>query len=240
MSIPVGNTQPGVNEAVLALLDRHHDRAARAKVLDIPCGKGDVLAYLAQRYPDWEFWGGDYLALNPAPKTFHFSEVDASKPFQCGPKGEFDLALSISGVMEFDNTGLFLDQLRDHLRLGGLLVLTNDTVQTVRDRISFLLFGKFKRFALNLYPGFSTYKAIPVQELYKMIRERGFQIREIRYCALRTEDWFLAPLALPIYLFQRLYALREPGPMPRADRLQLFSFRSLLARHVIFVAECRK
>jgi spermidine synthase len=70
--------------------------------------------------------------------------VDASRPFNVFAQTKFDLVLSVSGVMEFDNTLQFFEQCKNHLKEGGTLMVTNDNVVSLRDRLSYFWLGKVR------------------------------------------------------------------------------------------------
>lgn len=239
LPIPHGNTQPQVNGELIVELSLYLDGKESPQLLDLPCGDASFLEYLSLRFPESRCYGVEIerMPVHEERKNIHLVYTDLSKPFELHEK--FDAITSVSGVMEFENTSLFLENCYEHLKPNGLLLLTNDNISTLRDRYSFFLFGKFRRFALNLWPGFATYKAISVQELYKMVKERGFEIERVVYTAARIEDWFLLPIALLIYPFQAMYFLREKSPMPRKIRFALFPLRALLCRHYFFVAKKR-
>lgn len=63
--------------------------------------------------------------------------MDASRSFNVFPPTKFDLVLSVSGVMEFDNTLQFFEQCKNHLNVGGMFLVSNDNLMSVRDRLSF-------------------------------------------------------------------------------------------------------
>lgn len=83
-----------------------------------------------------------------APQTISptdFGLVDASRSFHVFPPTKFDLVLSVSGVMEFDNTLQFFEQCKNHLNDGGMFLVSNDNLMSVRDRLSFFWLGKFRQ-----------------------------------------------------------------------------------------------
>jgi len=233
------NTQSQVNQRIVEEISQHLKAVKNPAIMDLPCGNGSFLQFLSEKFHATHSTGIEierfptHEALE-ARKNIHFLYTDLSKPFNANHT--FDIITSVSGVMEFENTSLFLEQCFLHLKSDGTLFLTNDNIATIRDRFSFLFFGKFKRFAMNLWPGFSTYKAISVQELYKMLKERGFEIEKVVYTDARFEDWLFLPLALLLYPFQAHYIFWEKSPMPRKIRFELFPLRSLICRHYFFVA----
>lgn len=65
-----------------------------------------------------------------------FAAVDASPPLEVFCEQPFDVVVSVSGVMEFDNTQQFFETCYKHLHSGGRFIVTNDSSITVWDRIS--------------------------------------------------------------------------------------------------------
>jgi hypothetical protein len=162
-----------------------------------------------------------------------FAARDLSAGVPDGPA--LNAATSISGVMEFENTFLFLSSVKARLEPGALCIVTNDNVHTVRDRFSYLFYNRYRRYALFLEPGFTTYKAWTLPELRKCALDAGFTLEEIEFITTHREDWLWAPVAALLYLPQFLYLLRERGPMPTRERRRMFPFRSLICRHYALV-----
>ncbi len=205
--------------------------------LDAPCGQGELLQDLLEYFPEATGSALDLMEMKPHgnfPKIQFFYK-DLSQPL--GRIGNYDFVISVSGVMEFENTAQFIDGLHDNLKNDGTLILTNDSVQTLRDRLKFLFLGKYSRYALYLMPGFNTYKAISIQEIHKLVNERGFKIERIEHVVLYKEDWIWLPLAIPFWIIARIYAHIAKSPMALSERKKLFSLKSFIARHYIVVAK---
>lgn len=234
--IPRGNTCAGVNRAIIEYLLRLPREARPARFLDVPCGSGVFLATLRQFFPDAVVRGGDVQAPEPATEV---ARVDLSRPFALFAPLKFDVITSISGVMEFDNTRQFFETCADHLAPDGLLIVTNDNVVAIRDRLSFLFLGKVRRFRLFVGPEDPTWKLISIQNLARSLHDAGFSIREIRYLSARRKDWLLLPLAAVIWPFQWIYVRRARSKVPAARRREMFPFRALICRHYMIVCERR-
>jgi hypothetical protein len=139
--------------------------------------------------------------------------------------------------MEFDNTLQFFTQCHNHLRNGGVLMVTNDNVAGIRDRLSFFWFGKPKQYSLFATPGQPTWKVISLSNMLRILQDAGFRIQEIRYVSLRWKDWLALPLAWLIYPIQLLHMRSIRTSMPITLRQAMYPFRSLLSRHYIIVRE---
>lgn len=200
-------------------------------LFDVPCGSGDFLEEVGRRHPGRKLLGADIAA--PERRGFDFIRFDASKDFPIPPAARFDVITSISGVMEFDNTSGFIRNCLERLNEGGALVVTNDNCFTVRDRLSYLLIGRLRRFPLLLEAGTPTYRHVPLQELCKIFYEQGLRLEKVRYVGFFPEDFLFLPLALLLYPLQLVHLLTRRSNVPRPERIRLFPFRSLLARHYV-------
>ncbi len=109
--IPRGNTARGVLRAIIGYLVNTGLTWHGKNILDIPCGQGDLIATLRQFFPGARVLGCDVQAPQTISPT-DFALVDASRSFHVFPPTKFDLVLSVSGVMEFDNTLQFLNNAR--------------------------------------------------------------------------------------------------------------------------------
>lgn len=236
--IPRGNTQKNVNREVLHYLLNRSGLAPTSRVLDAPCGAGEFLGVLRQHWPAADLTGCDLRPDAPPVPGLRYQRTDLSQPFDATAGGPpFDLVTSISGVMCFGNTRSFVTNCIQQLRPGGRLVLTNDNVLTVRDRLSYLFTGRLRRFQLLFEPGDGMTHLVQHQALWLLLHEHGVRVREVRYTSWYTEDLLFVPLALLLYPLQWWYVRRLKSTVSRQQRQQLFGFKSLLYRHYILVGE---
>lgn len=231
--IPKGNTCDGVNRAVIEHLLAAPQDLTRARVLDLPCGTGGFLETLRRFFPEAVVRGADVMA---PPEATDWAQADLSRAFTLFAPLKFDVITSISGVMEFDNTRLFFESCAQHLAEDGLLLVTNDNTFTVRDRLTFLCFGKVRRFHLLVAPGDPTWKMIPVQNLVRSLEDAGFTIESIRYVSAQPKDWMLWPLAAIIWPWQWAHVRFRRSTVPFSLRRAMFPFRALICRHYIVAA----
>jgi 2-polyprenyl-3-methyl-5-hydroxy-6-metoxy-1,4-benzoquinol methylase len=232
--IPRGNTAPGVNLEIIEYLQTAEAAGGdRFTALDVPCGNGEFLNALIRIFPGASITGSD-IKTPPDDFQHRFVRFDASRN-EFSASEQFDLITCISGLMEFDNTSFFLSGLRKVLKDDGLLIVTNDNILSVRDRILYLLFGRFGQFPLFTAPRSPTWKIIPIQNLLRILDDVGFEVDDVRFVAPSPAEWLWAPLALILFISQRLYLLRvAPNEMVR----KIFTFRSLLSRHYVLI--CKK
>lgn len=234
--LPKGRTCIGVHRAIIEYLLHKRADAASAAMLDIPCGDGELMNSLRTFFPEAVVRGGD-LQRPQALTSDDFSAIDASQPFTVFPEQKFDFVFSVSGVMEFDNTRQFFETCREHLRDEGSLIVTNDNVVSIRDRLAYFWLGKVRPYPLLVTQGQSTWKMIPIHNLMRILEDAGFKVREVRYVSMKPKDWLMLPLALLVYPVQFLYLHLARSGMPRAQRQAMYPFGALLYRHYYMVCE---
>ncbi len=234
--IPRGNTARGVLKAILGYLVNTGLTWHGKNILDIPCGQGHLIATLRQFFPGARVLGCDVQAPQTISPT-DFALVDASRSFHVFPPTKFDLVLSVSGVMEFDNTLQFFEQCKNHLNVGGMFLVSNDNLMSVRDRLSFFWLGKFSQYHIFTQQRQPTWKVITIYNMIRILQDAGFTIKEVRYCSVRGKDYLMLPLALLIYPVQWVYVQFAKHAMPLALRHAMYPFSCLLYRHYFIVCE---
>jgi hypothetical protein len=236
--IPRGNTVPGVNRMIVEYL-LNFDNGPDGSVLDVPCGDGAFLDALKGFFPAAETFGADII--EPPDNSRHrFFKIDARQPFEIETDKKFRVITSISGVTEFDNTQQFFEQLKPYLDPEGILIVSNDNVFSVRNRILFLLFGRFRQTHLFMGNEELTWKIIPLQNLTRILYEGGFEIAEVRYVPAKASEWLWLPLAVLIYIFQYLYLRFGERETAFSAKSVLYPFISLIARHYVVICRTRR
>jgi Methyltransferase domain len=234
-----GNTSPDVNREIIKYLLSLNEDFADAHFLDVPCGEGSFLQAVKDFFPNSKTVGGDIYSP-PTAFSDHFLPIDAQRHFSLKPEKKFKVITCISGVMEFDNTLSFFEQMKENLDKDGFLIVTNDNLLSVRDRILYLLFGRFRQYRLFIQNGQPTWKIITLQNLLRILTEAGFEMAEIKYVAPKKSEWFWLPLALPIYAFQYLYMRFGEKDTSFAEKCGRYPFSSLLSRHYIVVCRVKR
>ena len=231
--IPRGNTAPGVNRAVIEYLLAAGE--IKGPLLDVPCGGGIFLDAVKGFFPDVDTYGVD---IEPREGTAHRmfkSDLSGSEPLDLGEK--FGLITSISGVMEFDNTLNFFRRLRENIADDGLLIVTNDNLLSVRDRVLYFFSGRFRQYPMFVADDAPTWKILALQNLLRILKDAGFETAEVRYVPAKWTEWLWLPIALPIYLFQSMAFAFGRDAMPYEEKAARYPFASLLSRHYFIV--CR-
>lgn len=227
-----GETQKNVNNAVLQYLVAHFNKNEKYKMLDVPCGTMLFSNYLLKFFPNADITGADIkYPLNEGGKNF--IQMDVSKEFLIREEERFDLITSISGIMMFGNTQSFIANCTNRLAKKGTFIITNDNSSTIKDRLSFLLLGRNRLFNLMYSDAEEVTQYVPIQEVCRLLRINGLQIKDIRYTSFYIKDILLLPLALLVYPFQFLYLLQSKTSLPTSLKWKMFPFKYLFCKHYI-------
>lgn len=234
-----GNTVAGVNAEIIKILIADKTSGIAQNLLDIPCGNGEFLQAVKDFSPSTHLTGAD---INPPQKSFdgEFIQLNAQNLMSFPIDKKFQAITCISGVMEFDNTLNFFKRLRTQIETEGVLIVTNDNLLTVRDRLLYFLFGRTRQYPAFI--GFSqpTWKILTTQNLRRILWEAGFRIEEIRFVPISFKEWLWLPLALPIYFLQQLYLRTAEKSTALSEKLEFNPFISLFSRHYILVCRPEK
>lgn len=234
-----GNTCAGVNAAILEYLVNNLPGSGQLRFLDVPCGDGSFLLSAKRLFPLSEVVGADIEPQTNKPgKPDKFCKFDAACQRLPENIGKFDVITSISGIMEFGNTQFFLSNLCDLLKDSGILIISNDNLLSVRDRLLYLLFGR-----TGQYPGIAsrnnpTWKPIPIAALLRLAIEAGLEPVNLFFVLPGRSEFLWSPLAIPVYCIQMIY-----DKLSGFDARNEFGFRlhpliSLYSRH--YFITCRK
>jgi ubiquinone/menaquinone biosynthesis C-methylase UbiE len=242
--IPRGNTQKNVNALLFHLLNKHFPNRSLKSLIDVPCGEGEFLNFISAEFPAAQLIGVDRFSSggvgpneasdSPGGKrAFSFFKQTAQSFFSEHKPTQIAAITCISGVMCFDGIHELLQQFHQALTPGGLVVVTNDNIMTTRDRVNFLFFGHFKRFKLIYDRNEGNWNIMTPQALIMLLERAHFVDIDIKYTSTYWEDITWLPLSLvlyPLFLFKVLLA---NGQKSIKERMSLYPFRSLLARHYV-------
>ena len=237
VNVPRGSTQKNVNEVVYsAILEKTRQSEQKLALLDVPCGHGVFADFIKSQHPDFKVVGID-LFEKPQNPTFEFHQTKAQYFLLENKHQKYDIVTCISGIMCFDGAGDFFNTIYPSLNHGGLFAVTNDNVLTVRDRIHFLIFGHLKRFRLLYATNEGNWNVIMPQGVGMLLERAGFKNIKYKYTSIYNEDFIFLPIALVIYPLFALYLLLFKGTKTASERLKMFPFMSLIARHYVVTAE---
>jgi Methylase involved in ubiquinone/menaquinone biosynthesis len=236
--VPRGNTVHGVNRAIIEYLLTLNTDFDRAALLDVPCGKGVFLDAFRDFFPDAKSVGAD---IDPpyGESKHQFFKIDARQLSRIQTDERFKIVTCISGVTEFDNTQLFLEQVRELLDRDGILLVTNDNIFSARNRILYFLFGRFRQTHLFMPDDEPTWKIIPLQNLIRILYEAGFEASEVKYVPAKVSEWLWLPAAALFYVFQLIYFIFAETGTAFSSKSSLYPFTALISRHYIVACHMR-
>ncbi len=224
-----------MNQAVFDLLTSQTNYELGGALLDVPCGDGNFAQFFKTVFPKSRVLGVDKYC-KPSKMDFEFYRLNAHEFFNSHQIENLDAITCISGVMCFDGIEELLASFHLRLKEGGLLVVTNDSVMTVRDRLNFLLFGHFKRFKLIFSEQEGNWNLLLPQSLLMHFQRQQFKQIQVQYTSVYTEDLFFFPVAVFIYLFLLISLFKAKSSSSWKMRMMLFPFKSLFARHYVVSA----
>lgn len=139
-----------------------HRLEPHAKVLDVGCGKGDLLRYLRQHNPHLELSGIDFTTNQVVPGI----EFYCGDMFELDEAHAFDAVVSLAVIEHVEDVGKFVGKLQRLVNPGGMVIL-----MTVDER-SFLY--SLSRFLCKLgYPA-------PAARLYERHHLNHFNRSSLR------------------------------------------------------------
>jgi 2-polyprenyl-3-methyl-5-hydroxy-6-metoxy-1,4-benzoquinol methylase len=208
-----------------------------AKVLDAPCGDGEVAIDVAKA--GFEVSGMDILSeLPPEAKSvlgdrFRRADLTGKLPW---PDSIFDLVLSVEGVEHLENPFTFVRETHRILRPGGIFLLTTPNIAALRSRIR--------------YCGSSFYNCDPrpleesarhplhhvslrtFSELRYLLHTSGFRLLDVKATHIKPISYAYAVYVPWIWIYTRIAFRKEKLPAQRAHNLEIR--RTLLSHPLLF------
>lgn len=197
---------------------------AHAKVLDVGCGKGDLLCYLSSRHPDLELSGIDFTTNEDVPGIkFCCGDV-----FELDETHSFDAIVSLAVIEHVEDVGKFVSKLQRLTNSGGTVIL-----MTVDDR-SFLF--SLSRFLAKL--GY----LIPAARLYERHHLNHFNQKSLRHL-MESHDFKVAEVFdhdVPLAAVDFESSSRFAAAVLRAGVAGVFAFARLIHKSHLQTMVCIK
>ncbi len=222
-------------EAALRLLSD----LSPGRLLDSPCGEGALSHALRER--GHEVWASDLdpkvFAKERGGIRFDVVDLNQSLPY---PDVFFDAVVSLEGIEHLEMPAFCLQEFARILRPGGRLVLSTPNVNKIQSRLFYFLGGQFGGFktlsrkALEPPPGpVPWHITVPyLPTIAFLLNRSGFLLDRVEITMIKTKDWLLLPLALPMWL-------RGMNAKAGTVERMLGTWRLLLGRSVILRATKR-
>lgn len=146
-----------------------------AKILDVGCGKGDLLRYLRPRHPAMELTGIDFTTNDPVP-GIAFSCGDV---FDLEEINSFDAIVSLSVIEHLEDVNKFVRKLQQLVRTDGIVIL-----DTIDDRSFLYSLSRLFAKAGYLTPAARLYERHHLnhfnqRSLRRLMESNGFAVAEV-------------------------------------------------------------
>ncbi len=227
-----GPACPRIHRAVLRRVQRL-GLPRGARVLDAPCGAGQVASELLKL--------GFYLAAADVSEEarpllgdrLRIVDLDGQLPW---PDNSFDLALSVEGIEHLWNPLGFLAELRRIVRPNGLLLATTPNLTSIRSRVRFL--GSGFHIAAPSPLDESAHHPLhhinlrTFPEWRYALHISGFRLIEVGECNRKRVSFAYAIYAPWIWLYTLLAFRKEKNPAQRERNREIR--RQLLCAPLLF------
>jgi 2-polyprenyl-3-methyl-5-hydroxy-6-metoxy-1,4-benzoquinol methylase len=219
-----------------------------AKVLDAPCGDGEVAILLAKE--SLEVSGVDIVdelsgeARVVLGERFRVADLNARLPW---PDASFDLVVSIEGIEHLENAFAFVREMHRLCRPGGIFILSTPNTISIRSRVRFLGSGFYlsdPRPCDEASPhplhhiGLRTFS-----ELHYILQTSDFHILDVKPTHVKPVSYAYAFLAPWMWLYTLIAFRKERNAGQRArnqDIRRVQASRALLFGENILVVSRRK
>jgi len=225
---------------------------AGARVLDVSCGDGNLIAALLARGYAAEgthFRRDDYIFRHPSPAlqkaTIH-DGVDLNRPLPF-PDAAYDAVTATEVIEHLSAHPPFIAEIGRILKPGGITVLTTPNIHRMSSRLGFLLSGTHRLCggrpgwdvpAARLYTTHFNPVYFPV--LHTLLFQQGMRVIALRRSVCPPEDVLPGALSYPLVAAATVVNLRHAGKRSRAggrDLLRwMLDFRMLMSKQLVVVA----
>jgi 2-polyprenyl-3-methyl-5-hydroxy-6-metoxy-1,4-benzoquinol methylase len=208
-----------------------------AKILDAPCGDGEVSIELAKL--GFEVSAVDMVdELLPEARVFlgsRFRVANMTRPLPW-PDASFDVILCIEGIEHLEDAFAFLREIWRLLRPGGILIVTTPNIISLRSRVRFFGSGFYNcdprpldesaRHPMH-HIGLRTFP-----ELRYMLRTGGFEISAVAATHTKPITYAYSIFAPWMWLYTRIAFRKEKSAVQREQNKEIR--RTLLSSAVLY------
>lgn len=170
-----GTSGEEIKDLILRLIAKYAGEVE--SVIDVGCGKGDLLRRVRQCYPNAALTGVDYLAKPPDLTDVEWIVADLNKPLEISRR--FNLVLCSEVIEHVENPRHLFRFLNGLLHEDGIIVLTTPNQMSIRSLMSLMFYGHFVAFRDECYPAHIS--ALLKKDLLRMVGELQLCFRGLYY-----------------------------------------------------------
>lgn len=204
-----------------------------AKVLDAPCGKGELTEALVEQGMDVLGIDIEVSESGDSGISFGYADLNSEIPAR---SGTFDLVVSIEGIEHLENPHLFLREANRVLKPDGRLILTTPNVISLRSRVRFLGSGFFHRDSIPLneasrhplhHIGLRTFP-----QLRYDLHTLGFRLESVGFTHIKTVSYAYGIFVPWMFLYTLIAFRKEKDSVQRNRNWEIFW--SLYSKPLLF------
>lgn len=172
----LGSSHQSIYQKAIELISKF---AGSGQHLDFGSGKGELIRQIHSKIPQLRLTGID-LMERPAniPAGIQWVGADLNQDFKL-QTNEFDSISAIEIIEHLENPRQVFRQLYQHLRKGGVLILSTPNNESWRSIVSYMMRGHFVAFTDSSYPAHIT--PLNRQDLMRSAQEAGFEFIQWDY-----------------------------------------------------------
>jgi SAM-dependent methyltransferase len=195
-----------------------------ARVLDAPCGAGQLTKALISAGLDCHGADVDDQARNALGDRFQVADLDATLPWA---DGYFDAVVSVEGIEHLENRYGFLREMHRLLRPGGILLITTPNTVSLRSRVRFWGSGFYHKDPRPLlesdrhplqHIGLATFP-----ELRHALHTTGFRLELVSHTHVKHVSYVYSVYIPWMWLYTRIAFRREKNPAQRAHNREILA-----------------
>jgi SAM-dependent methyltransferase len=214
---------------------------AGARILDAPCGEGELATELQKL--GYEMFGADITQEARGILGDHFRRADLNGGLPW-PDASFDLIACIEGIEHLENPSAFLREAHRLVKPGGHLLVTTPNIASIRSRMRFFGSGFYNQDPRPLseaarhplhHIGLRTFP-----EWRYLLHTSGFHLEHVSAAHTKPISYFYAVYAPWMWAYARIAFRKEKNAAQRACnreiRKTLYSPALLLGENILLIA----